>query len=172
MKDSAAKSSHQKVTEELQRKITSIHPYLEVETTTLGGLDEEGASAGFLVGPATCFGFEELVLLAGPLVGFLGRRRGILNLVCFFSSAKSAIVCVRSTFVSQIQVGRSNQKQTKALYKRKQNVQRKTMQTMQAVPRLFPPGSHQRRLRGSSSPMAKSSGTSQKVKEKHLNSET
>ena len=101
MKDSAAKLSHQKVTEELQRKISSIHPYLEVETTTLGGLDEEGASAGFLVGPATCFGFEELVLLTGPLVGFLGRRRGILNLVCFFSSAKSAIVCVRSTFVSQ-----------------------------------------------------------------------
>ena len=100
MKDSAAKLSHQKVTEELQRKITSIHPYLEVETTTLGGLDEEGTS---LVGPATCFGFEELVLLPGPLVGFLGRRRGILNLVCFFSysSAKSAIVCVRSTFVSQ-----------------------------------------------------------------------
>ena len=116
MKDSAAKLSHQKVTEELQRKITSIHPYLEVETTTLGGLDEEGTS---LVGPATCFGFEELVLLAGPLVGFLGRRRGILNLVCFFSysSAKSAIVCVRSTFVSQIQVGRSNQKHTKALLK-------------------------------------------------------
>ena len=168
MKDSAAKLSHQKVTEELQRKITSIHPYLEVETTTLGGLDEEGTS---LVGPATCFGFEELVLLAGPLVGFLGRRRGILNLVCFFSysSAKSAIVCVRSTFVSQIQVGRSNQKPTKALIKRKQNVQRKTMQ---AVPRLFPPGSHQRRLRGSSSPMAKSSGTSQRANEKHLNSET
>ena len=153
MKDSAAKLSHQKVTEELQRKITSVvHPYLEVETTTLGGLDEEGASAGFLVGPATCFGFEELVLLTGPLVGFLGRRRGILNLVCFFScsSAKSAIVCVRSTFVSQIQVGRSNQKPTKALIKRKQNVQRKTMQ---AVPRLFPPGSHQRRLRASSSLM-------------------
>ena len=115
MKDSAAKLSNQKVTEELQRKITSVvHPYLEVETTTLGGLDEEGTS---LVGPATCFGFKELVLLAGPLVGFLGRRRGILNLVCFFSSAKSAIVCVRSTFVSQIQVGRSNQKQTKALLK-------------------------------------------------------
>ena len=171
MKDSAAKLSHQKVTEELQRKISSIHPYLEVETTTLGGLDEEEASAGFLVGPAACFGFEELVLLAGPLVGFLGRRRGILNLVCFFSysSAKSAIVCVRSTFVSQIQVGRSNQKPTKALIKRKQNVQRKTMQ---AVPRLFPPGSHQRRLRGSSSPMAKSSGTSQRANEKHLNSET
>ena len=129
MKDSAAKLSHQKVTEELQRKITSVvHPYLEVETTTLGGLDEEGTS---LVGPATCFGFKELVLLTGPLVGFLGRRRGILNLVCFFSSAKSAIVCVRSTFVSQIQVGRSNQKQTKALLK-----ENRTFRERQC--RLFP----------------------------------
>ena len=96
---------------ETRRPTVQCTTYLEVETTTLGALNEEGTSAGFVLEGATCFNFEELVLLTSPLVtmgwgsvGFLGRRRGILNLACFFSysSAKSAIVCVGlgSTFVS------------------------------------------------------------------------
>ena len=40
--------------------------HLEVDTTTLGGLEEEGASAGFEFGAAGCCDFEDGALSMGP----------------------------------------------------------------------------------------------------------
>ena len=58
----------------------------------MGGLKDAGSSVGFALDGAGCVGFDELGLLTSPLVAevcgpvdFLGRRKGILHLVCFFS---------------------------------------------------------------------------------------
>ena len=76
-------------------KETDLTSHLEVDTTTLGGLEEEGAPAGFELVAAGCCDFEDGALSIGPSVtevlgctstDFLGRRSGIvLNFTCFLN---------------------------------------------------------------------------------------